>query len=38
MWQIEGQVNAEDRRDPSSTAGLDEAHSAVDTVAIGERE
>ena len=38
MWQVEAQVDAEDRRDPGSGAGLDEAHGAVATIAIGERE
>ena len=38
MWQVKGQVDAEDRRNTGSGAGLDEAHGAVDAVAIGERE
>jgi hypothetical protein len=38
VWQVEGQVDTEDRRDAGSSAGLDEAHRAIDAVAIGERE
>jgi hypothetical protein len=38
MRQVDGQVDAEHRRNAGGRAGLDEAHRAVDTIAIGERE
>ena len=38
MRQVDGQVDAEHRRNAGGRTGLDEAHRAVDAIAIGERE
>ena len=38
VWEVQGEVDAQDRGDAGCGAGAHEAHRAVDAIAIGERE